>query len=156
MQTYTRNQLAAVCGISPQRIGQLVNEGILTRRADMTFDFPEAVTEYIRFAQHRRSSDEPRADGLPSLRESQARKMAMDADLSETKLAAVRSESITLAEIRDRDEKIKIAVNRGLARLPDIALDLAGMNPAQMKNVLTDTCREILTELADDKSELWK
>lgn len=152
--TINSTELAQNLNLSRQRIDQLTHAGILSQITKGRYEQNSSITAYINYI--RKDQDEPRADGLPSLRESQARKMAMDADLSETKLAAVRAESITLAEIRERDEKIKIAVHRGLARLPDIALDLAGMNPAAMKNILTDTCCEILTELADEKSELWK
>jgi hypothetical protein len=152
--TVSTADLTVILNLSRQRINQLTASKILNQISAGRYDQNQAITAYINYI--RKDQDEPRADGLPSLRESHARKMAMDADLSETKLAAVRGESITLADIRDRDEKIKIAVYRGFARLPDIALDLAGMNPAQMKNILTDCCREILTELADDKSELWK
>jgi phage terminase Nu1 subunit (DNA packaging protein) len=147
-------KLAEILNLSRQRINQLTASKVLNQITKGRYDQNEAITAYINFI--RRDHDEPRADGLPSLRESQAKKMAMDAELSETKLAAVRAESITLAEIRARDEKIKIAVHRGLARLPDIAPDLAGRHPAAMKNILTDCCRGILEELADGQSELWK
>ena len=149
--TVSTADLTVILNLSRQRINQLTTSKILNQISAGRYDQNQAITAYINYI--RKDHDD---ESTPRIAELRARKMAVDAELSKTKLAAIRAEFIEVHLILNRDQKIKIAVDRGLSRLPMIADDMSGLSPAQMKNILTDCVRSILEELSDDQSELWK
>ena len=48
MAKYTRKAIASICGVTPPRIGQLVNAGVIDRNVDGSYS-RSAITQYIQF-----------------------------------------------------------------------------------------------------------
>lgn len=139
--------IAKLLDLSPRRIQQLVDEGVVPREQRGRFALIPAVRGYIHFLRERAVNASADADSIGRHR---SRKLKEEADQLEMKSAQMRG------ELLPRDE-VHVAVTGTLAlvrsrmlaipskRAPMLAPE---MTPAEAQAILKSAIHEVLAELA--------
>jgi phage terminase Nu1 subunit (DNA packaging protein) len=143
-------ELAEILNLTPRRIQQLVQEGLLNRCRGK-YDRDESVRLYIRYLQA--LAEENVGEGgavLPNERETRLRLLRADADLRDDRLARERSQLVTIEDVEhEMAELIGITRARVFAVAARVAPELAGETSRLMIQAKIDKAhREVLAQLA--------
>jgi phage terminase Nu1 subunit (DNA packaging protein) len=138
MQKYTRKAVAAICGVTPPRIGQLVNDGVIDRNANGSYS-ETAITQYIEFL---RKSREEKSKYRDLLEQEKYREKKRQNDQAEALVAPVD----LLEDAVVRGVSAMVPVLEGLPLLmkrhwPEISGDqiqLVKRSVAECRNALAD------------------
>lgn len=139
MATFTRKAIAKICGISPQRIKQLFDAGVISRNDDSSY--PEsAITQYITFLN---KNDQREAKFRDLLDKERHREKKRENDAAEILVAPV--------------DLLEDAVTRGvsemkpiLGRLPEIVTRHWPEISADQMRLVRQTvgeCRSVLDQV---------
>ncbi len=157
MATVGVDKVASALNLTPQRVQQLVKEG-LPREARGRYDPIKCMMFYVRYLQsvlEKRST--PALDGgVADERESRIRLLRAQADLREMELARERSLVISVADYeRTLATFIKVTTARVMAIAPRAAPEVFGQQSRVMIHALIEKhCKEALRWLA--RSENYK
>jgi phage terminase Nu1 subunit (DNA packaging protein) len=157
MATVGVDKVASALNLTPQRVQQLVKEG-LPREARGRYDPIKCMMFYVRYLQRvleKRST--PTLDGgFVGEREERIRLLRAQADLREMELARERSLYVSVADYeRTLANMIRVTTARVMAIAPRAAPEVVGQQSRVMIHALIEKhCKEALRWLA--KSENYK
>lgn len=163
--------LADFLGITVQRVGQLVADGVISKLSRGKYQFRECVKNYIRYIQNRnglmQTDSEGAAANIDELIErvksaatyNDARTLKMQIDALRSGLQYQMDEGSSISRHTVKESLISIgnATRAAMLRMQaDIPPMCEGMTAAQMQKVIKAKTHEILTMLADKESDFWK
>jgi phage terminase Nu1 subunit (DNA packaging protein) len=139
MDKYTRKAVAAICGVTPPRIGQLVNAGVIDRNEDGSYS-AAAITQYIQFIRKDSDQDSKFRELLDKER---YREKKRENDVAETLVAPVE----TLVDAAERGVAAMLPVLDGLPSI--VKRHWPGISRDQIKLVKRKVgeCRTALAEV---------
>ncbi|MFG0266298.1 MAG: hypothetical protein ACF8AM_14295 [Rhodopirellula sp. JB055] len=140
MDKLTRKAVASICGVTPPRIGQLVDEGVIDRNKDGSYP-RAAITQYVRFI---RKDYDQNADFRELLEQERYREMKRENDRAESHVA-------TVAQLEDATKRGVAAMVTILDRLPaTVRQHWPGVSKEQiqMVNQAVSQCRDALADVA--------
>lgn len=149
--TVSAKALAAVLGITPNRVSQLRKEGILTAEGHpLRYGLCESVQAYIAYAVET-------SRGKASDADAERRKLQADADYRQAK---ARQEELKLAELEGRmhsaedveaaTTELVYAVRSAVLAMPGrVAVDAEGKPAAEVAEVVRRECCAVLEDLAN-------
>lgn len=142
--------------VSVPRVVQMVEEGIVIKISQGSYNLEESLSNYIAKLQNRNKEKPAPIEGVPDIDTSKARKEAAIAEREEIKLAEMKLEVVPIAEVESREARIGAAVRAAITKqrseLPPI---LEGLAANQIASIIDDRNRTLLEDLADMQSEFW-
>ncbi len=145
--TYPIATIAKLLDISPRRIRQLVDEGVIPREERGRYALVPAVRGYIQFLRERAVNADVGSDELGRHR---ARKLKAEAEQAEMKSAEMRSELLPRDEVHVAVTTVLALVRGKILALPSKAAPLwsAAQTTAEAQAIIKDACHDALNELA--------
>jgi phage terminase Nu1 subunit (DNA packaging protein) len=142
----TTQTLAALLGLSTNRVNVLAQQGAIRRTPRGRFRLPEAVHHYVAYIK---ANPNGRAVANRATDE-RKRLTAAQADLAELKLAETRGDLLPIEEVRSQWSQVAVDLRaRLLAVAPRVASALALDRPAAAR--LDAEIRAALEDIADDR-----
>lgn len=151
--TIGTGELAKLLDVTPQRIGQLVQAGVLRKLGRGRYRIGEAVPAYVRFLR-----DQPAGGGGPiDYREMRSRLVKLQGDALEIDLAKARAESVSIADVATVfGEQCSIIRAKFIGLASRVAPRLAGQDVPSAHAIISKETSAILRELTCDADAALK
>lgn len=144
-------KVAAALNLTPQRVQQLVHEG-MPREARGQYDAVKCMLFYIRYLQRalEKKAVPTLEGGFVGEREERIRLLRADADLREIELAKERSQLVALQDVeREFTDLVLTTKARILAVAPRLAPEMIGENSRVMAHAkIEKALKEALLDLS--------
>lgn len=129
--------LAKLCHITPMRIQQLAQEGVMVRTGRGRYDLFSSISKYIKYLQERKVNQwDSEEDNPTELKRQQLRRTKEEADKLELLNAKTRGELVSVEKVKRAGEKIMSAIKTKILNMP-------------MKDEDKDSCLRDLLRLED-------
>jgi hypothetical protein len=156
--TCSAAKLAKMLGLSVPRIVQMVDEGVVIKISQASYDVENSVSNYVsKLRDSKKDRPVIQIEGIPDLDESKARKEYALAQKEEIKLAEMKLEVLPISEVEAREARIGAAVRAAITKqrseLPPV---LEGLAANQIASIIDERNRALLEDLADLQSEFWE
>ena len=147
LTTYPIATISKLLDLSPRRIRQLVDEGVIPREERGRYALVPAVRGYITFLRERAVNADVGSDELGRHR---ARKLKAEAEQAEMKSGEMRGDLLPKSEVHIAVTASFGRVRSKLLALPSkmAPLTTAAKNTAEAQAMLKDVVHEALSELA--------
>lgn len=144
--TISTGGLARLLGVTPQRLGQLVQAGVLRKVGRGRYRLGQAVTAYIGFLR-----DQPAGGGALDYREMRSRLAKLQGDVIEVELAKVRGEMVSIDDaVRPFGEQCQLIRGKFLGLASRLSPRIAGCDVQSMHAAIYAEAVAILSELTCD------
>lgn len=149
----TVTALAKMLQITPRRVQQLADQGVIPRAGRGKYDLEAAVAGYVAFIQDR--TPQP-SDGQIDYREEKARLTKAQADIAEIELAKARQEVAPVIEFERTTAAIMTMLQVNMLNIPQRVVTrlLGETDESKFKKVLTDEIRIALETAANTDLDL--
>jgi len=145
----TEAELAALLGITRQRVSELARSGILKRVAPARFDMCEAVKAYCANLREQAGRAGRPSLGGDELKAQKIRQARESADKLEIQNQAARRELVPAIEVQREWESILRGVRAGLLAVPSRVATRLGHLTAHDLSEMDLEIRAVLAELAE-------
>lgn len=145
--TGTAHDVAALTGLTIQRVHQLVKEGRIQQRARGEFDLVLAVSQYCEFIRgYSRGSDTKRLED-----EERTRLTSAKADLAELEAAERHGQLVNRDAVRRQDAALARVLRNNLLTIPDrvTALLVAATEAGAVHKILADEIEASLEQVVE-------
>ena len=149
----TVGELAKLLDLTPQRVCQLVNEGVLPKASRGSYEMRACVNAYINFLREKNMT----ASGSQhDYRTEKARLTKAQADLAELELAKSNGEVASVEEFEKATSAVMTMVKINMLNVPQrIVTRLLGeTDETKFKDVLQDEIRQALETIAGSELEM--
>ena len=153
-QTFPLDVMCKLLDLSPQRVNQLVNEGVIPREARGRFALVPVVRGYIQYLRQRAiRSDLPTGDDYATHR---ARLTKAKADMAEMEREQMANRLIPADDVEKAWSDVISNMRLKVLAIPtNAAADTqAATNLAEAKQILKDKVNDALAELAEMRIEV--
>lgn len=146
-QTLNRDQIAKLLMLTPQRINQLVKQGVIPRDSRGKYELVGSVQGYIGFL---RENGLHGVKGVLTISESKQRKLAAEAMLAELQLDLEKKEVVRIGYVEPQWTSLVTAMKTKLLGIPNklTPLLVSQDNFNKVNKLLSDAIAEALNELA--------
>ena len=146
-QTLSREQIAKLLMLTPQRINQLVKQGVVPRDTRGKYELVGAVQGYIGFL---RENGLHGVKGVLTISESKQRKLAAEAMMAELQLDLEKKEVVRISYVEPQWTSLVTAMKTKLLGMPNklTPLLVSQDNFNKVNRLLSDAIAEALNELA--------
>ena len=147
-QTFPLDTISKLLDLTPQRVTQLVNEGIIPRKERGRYELVPVVRAYIKYLRERGLRSDVSGDDYNAHR---TRLTKAKADMAEMEKAQIEEQLIPSSDV----EKVWIEVSQNMRQkmlsLPQRAAPecFAAENLVEVKNILKEQVYDALQEIAD-------
>ena len=149
-QMLTRQQIAKLLMLTPQRVNQLVKQSIVPKDSHGKYDLVGAVQGYIAFLRENALHG---VRGVLSISESKQRKLAAEAKMAELQLDLERKKVVRIDYVEPQWASLVTAMKTKLLAIPNklTPLLVSQDNFNTINRLLSDAITEALNELAKGK-----
>ena len=147
-QTFTLDTISKLLDLTPQRVTQLVNEGIIPRKERGRYELVPVVRSYIKYLRERGIRSDVHGDDYNAHR---TRLTKAKADMAEMEKAQIEEQLIPSGDV----EKVWIEVSQNMRQkilsLPQKAAPecFAAEKLIDVKNILKEQVNDALQEIAN-------
>ena len=145
------SRMAPHIGLSPQRFGRLVDDGVFERPTDGLYDCDKTMRKYV---DHLRKGKAGQDEGKNSTSYSAARTRVADEQAANIALknAALRGEYTPTAAIEEVVDRHHSVIRDRILVLPSIASPLVGLPLAEVEAILRARSYEVCDDLSNPKT----
>ncbi len=141
MNSWHTKQVAEALELTPQRVGQLVKEGVIPQPSKQGHDPMTAIPAYLRFVKQSLTGDD--------LKAAQIAKYQVETELRRLELRRREGELIAVSACAAIWERVAVAIRAKLLALPTkMAPQVEGRSVREASVVLQRQMHEALTELS--------
>jgi phage terminase Nu1 subunit (DNA packaging protein) len=146
-QALNRQQVAKLLMLTPQRINQLVKQGVVPKDGHGKYELVGAVQGYISFLRENALHG---VKGVLTISESKQRKLAAEAKMAELQLDLERKEVVRISYVEPQWTSLVTAMKTKLLGMPNklTPLLVSQDNFNMVNRLLSDAIAEALNELA--------
>jgi phage terminase Nu1 subunit (DNA packaging protein) len=149
-QTFPLDTICKLLDLTPQRVNQLVKEGIVPRAERGRYELVPVVRAYVKYLRDRAVKGDVHGDGYSVQR---TRLIKARADLAEMEKAQMENSLIPAEDVKEAWVEVLSACRAKLLSLPTkVAPEVfAAKELNDVKGILKETVNEALLELANVK-----
>jgi phage terminase Nu1 subunit (DNA packaging protein) len=149
-QTFPLDTIAKLLDLTPQRVTQLVNEGVIPRKERGRYELVPVVRGYIKYLRERGLRADVSGDDYNAHR---TRLTKVKADLAEMEKAQIEEQLIPAADVEAAWMEVAQNMRQKLLAFPQrVAPEVyAAEKLVEVKSVLKDNIYDALQEIADVK-----
>lgn len=146
-QSLNRQQIAKLLMLTPRRVNQLAQQGVIPKEAEGKYEMIGAVQGYISYLKERATDQ---VEGIISISESKQRKMAAEAQMAELQYKLESGKVACLDDIKVQWEHLALAMKTKLLAIPNklTPLVVSQDNFNYVNQLIYDSISEALNELA--------
>lgn len=149
----TVGELAKLLDLTPQRVRQLVNEGVLPKASRGSYAMRACVNAYINFL---RDKTVTASGSQHDYRTEKARLTKAQAEIAEIELAQKRGELASISDFEKATEAVMRTIRTNMMNIPQRAVTrlLGETDETTFKDVLQDEIRQALETTAGSELEM--